>query len=71
MGNTNPSTTLCESGNKFLSNWDGAIKRAKRQVAEMKRSIRVFEEMRDRGMRFPAAERERRRKGESGNVPSP
>lgn len=47
------STKLCNSANKTLSNWNELILRAKKRVLEMKRAIRTFEELRDRGMECP------------------
>lgn len=53
MKNTLPSTSLCNSRNKSLSGWGGAILEAKRQIKGLKVSIRIFQDMRDRGAPFP------------------
>lgn len=53
MKSTKVSTALCAENEKSLSRWDEMIRRAKERVSEMKRSIRVFEELRDAGAEFP------------------
>jgi len=68
MKNNIVSTKLSKSGNKYLSHWNEAISEAKRQIAELKRSIRVFQEMRDRGVSFPepTSESEKELLGQKG-----
>jgi hypothetical protein len=56
MKNKHPSTTLCKSGDKYLSGWESAILAAKERILELRRSIQTFEELRDSGMPFPEPE---------------
>jgi hypothetical protein len=46
---------------KSLSKWDETIRQARLRVAELKRSIRLFEELRDIGMDFPEPKRKQRK----------
>jgi|GEM_PF-3495248 len=75
MKHTSESTTLSNSTDKSLSGWDEAIKRARDRLAEMKRSIRGLEELREQGMEFPqpklkrqSRKAKRRSKGVSGQT---
>ena len=56
------STELCSQPDKSLSRWNEAIALAKKRIKEIKRSVHVFESLRDQGMKFPEAEKEKRRK---------
>ena len=47
------SNVLSKKQHKNLSKWNEAITEAKKRVAALKRSIRYFEDMRDRGAVFP------------------
>jgi hypothetical protein len=49
-------------GSKNLSKWDAAIVEARDRIAELKRSIRTFQSLRDSGMQFPEPTKERSRK---------
>jgi len=53
MKNTSVSTSLSRKAYKSLSGWDRAISEAKSRIAALKRSIRTFQEMRERGVPFP------------------
>jgi len=67
MKHKSASTDLCTSGDKSLSNWDEAIGRAKKRMAEIRRSIRGMEELRDQGMSFPSL-KERKARSSSLNT---
>ena len=56
------STTFSKMDEKDLSSWDEAIREAKKRIIEMKQSLRIFEEMRDNGMRFPSKKSRRSKK---------
>jgi hypothetical protein len=47
------SRDLSKNHDKNLSKWNEAILEAKRKIAALRRSIRFFEEMRDKGKEFP------------------
>jgi hypothetical protein len=56
------SRNLSKIGDKSLSRWDEAITEAKQRIAELKRSIKTFESLRDSGMQFPEPKKRRSRK---------
>jgi len=62
MKSKSMSTTLCEDGDKSLSTWNDVILAAKKQIMEMKSSLRTFQELRDSGMVFPKPKAKRRRR---------
>ncbi|HEX8844319.1 MAG TPA: hypothetical protein VF791_06730 [Pyrinomonadaceae bacterium] len=53
------------TGNKNLSMWNAAIEEAKSRIAELKRSIKTFESLRDGGMQFPEPKKRRARKSQN------
>jgi hypothetical protein len=63
MAHKSVSSNLSKIGDKVLSRWDEAISEAKERIAELKRSIKTFESLRDGGMQFPEPKRKCARKG--------
>ena len=57
MKHKHMSTHLSNQRDKSLSGWNEAICEAKQRISELKQSIRVFEELRDGGMKFPQPKR--------------